>query len=266
MGTEEQFCLRWNDFQESVTSTLQELLDEQDFLDVTISCGEGEQQFKAHKVILSACSSVFRQLLKRNPAPNPVIVLWDVATADFENILHFMYNGEVKIKQSNLNSFLSVAERLRVRGLCQAGSSSKPSSPPSFKRAASPSPTPNRTPSPSSSPNEQRRPKQPHLQPEPKKQRPDEVDTGDMPSTSSLHIKEEFRDSGPALPEDTKSQDDFRGENLDENSIMSRSGGSEADYSDYPYDQLQPSQQGAPSGLQHLIGISIVVLINWSCL
>merc|ERR1719493_540803 len=39
-----------------------------------------------------------------------------------------MYHGEVNVKQDNLNSFLAVAERLRVRGLCQnegpAGSSS----------------------------------------------------------------------------------------------------------------------------------------------
>ena len=70
----DQFCLRWNDFQQCIKSTFQDLRDEKDFMDVTVSC-DGEQ-VKAHKVILSACSDTFRNLLKKNPAQHPVIVLW----------------------------------------------------------------------------------------------------------------------------------------------------------------------------------------------
>ena len=43
-------------------------------MDVTLCC-EGEQ-LRAHKVILSACSLTFRNLLKKNPSQNPVILLW----------------------------------------------------------------------------------------------------------------------------------------------------------------------------------------------
>ena len=43
---------------------------------------------------------------------------------DLASILDFMYNGEVNVKQDHLNSFLAVAERLRVRGLCQNEGSS----------------------------------------------------------------------------------------------------------------------------------------------
>jgi len=127
-STDEQFCLRWNDFQDCIKSTFQDLRDENDFMDVTISC-DGEQ-VKAHKVILSACSVTFKTLLKKNPAQHPVIVLWDVSPRDLAAILDFMYHGEVNVKQDHLNSFLAVAERLRVRGLCQndkgGGSESKP--------------------------------------------------------------------------------------------------------------------------------------------
>ena len=73
-STDEQFCLSWNDFQQCIKSTFQDLRDENDFMDVTISC-DGEQ-VKAHKVILSACSVTFKTLLKKNPAQHPVIVLW----------------------------------------------------------------------------------------------------------------------------------------------------------------------------------------------
>jgi len=121
-STDEQFCLRWNDFQQCIKSTFQDLRDENEFMDVTISC-DGEQ-LKAHKVILSACSVTFKTLLKKNPATNPVIVLWDVTPRDLSAILDFMYHGEVNVKQDHLNSFLAVAERLRVRGLCQNENSS----------------------------------------------------------------------------------------------------------------------------------------------
>ena len=119
----DQFCLRWNDFQQCIKSTFQGLRDEKDFMDVTVSC-DGEQ-VKAHKAVLSACSDTFRNLLKKNPARYPVIVLWGVLPRDLTSILNFMYNGEVNVKQDHLNSFLAVAKRLRVRGLCQTRGSSK---------------------------------------------------------------------------------------------------------------------------------------------
>jgi len=145
-STDEQFCLRWNDFQQCIKSTFQGLREEKDFMDVTISC-DGEQ-FKAHKVILSACSNTFRNLLKKNPAPHPVIVLWDVTPRDLECIMSFMYQGEVNVKQDHLNSFLAVAERLKVRGLCQNdGGPASNSTPASSKLSSSQSEKPKARPS-----------------------------------------------------------------------------------------------------------------------
>merc|ERR1719493_190812 len=40
-----------------------------------------------------------------------------------------MYHGEVNVKQDHLNSFLAVAERLRVRGLSQGDKQSSSSQP-----------------------------------------------------------------------------------------------------------------------------------------
>ena len=41
------------------------------------------------------------------------------------SILDFIYLGKVNIKQENLSSFLALAEKLRVRGLCQNNNSPK---------------------------------------------------------------------------------------------------------------------------------------------
>ena len=94
---EEQFCLRWNDYHESMVATLQELRNEEDFVDVTLVCGEnGANAIRAHKLILSACSDFFRCLLKGShlSPTNPVIVLWDIAPEDLQHILRYMYNGK----------------------------------------------------------------------------------------------------------------------------------------------------------------------------
>ncbi|QQP53283.1 Protein abruptlike, partial [Caligus rogercresseyi] len=117
---EEEFCLRWNDFRDSIASSLLELRRDKELLDVSLLLSDSDTLVSAHRVVLSACSSFFRSLLlKKGLGPNPVIVLSDVSSEDLDSVLTFMYNGEVKVKQEDLNSFLGVAEKLRVRGLCQ---------------------------------------------------------------------------------------------------------------------------------------------------
>ena len=58
MGSNEKFCLRWNDFESNISVAFRELRDEKDFFDVTLACDDSQVQ--AHKVILSACSPFFR--------------------------------------------------------------------------------------------------------------------------------------------------------------------------------------------------------------
>lgn len=62
MADDQQFCLRWNNFQANITSQFETLRDDEDFTDVTIAC-EG-QRLQAHKVVLSACSPFFKELFK----------------------------------------------------------------------------------------------------------------------------------------------------------------------------------------------------------
>ncbi|KAG5345239.1 ABRU protein, partial [Acromyrmex charruanus] len=65
-GGEQQYSLRWNDFQSSILSSVRQLRDVEDFVDVTLACDSCS--FTAHKIVLSACSPYFRNLLKSDPS------------------------------------------------------------------------------------------------------------------------------------------------------------------------------------------------------
>jgi hypothetical protein len=116
----EKFCLRWNDFESNISSAFRKLRDDNDFFDVTLSCDN--EQIQAHKVILSACSEFFRDILHRNPHQHPLLYLKGVRFSDLQSVLNFMYHGEVNVAQDELNSFLMVAEDLRIKGLTQNSS------------------------------------------------------------------------------------------------------------------------------------------------
>jgi len=127
MGNE-KFCLRWNDFESNISVAFRELREDKDFFDVTLACDD--EQIQAHKVILSACSPFFRTVLRRNPHAHPLLYLRGVRFSDLQSVLTFMYNGEVNVAQEELNSFLMVAEELRVKGLTQTQGEGAKASPP----------------------------------------------------------------------------------------------------------------------------------------
>ena len=115
MGSEEQFCLRWNDFETNIKNAFYELREENDFADVTLVCKEGKVE--AHKVILSAGSTFFQKILKENPHSHPLIYLKGVKLSELNSVLRFVYCGEASIAIENLDSFLALAEELEVKVL-----------------------------------------------------------------------------------------------------------------------------------------------------
>ncbi len=116
MGSAEKFCLRWNDFEANVSTSLSELRHDQDFFDVTLA-SEDHRQVRAHKVILAACSPFFRRVLKANPHERPLLYLKGVRHTQMVSVLNFMYHGQVNVAQDDLNDFLAAAEELSVKGL-----------------------------------------------------------------------------------------------------------------------------------------------------
>ena len=114
MSTSEKFCLKWNDFQKNMSSFFQDIRE--DFCDVTLT-GEGNQKILAHKVILAASSNFFKEILKENPHPHPLLYMKGIKGAHLTSLVDFMYHGEVNIYQEDLNNFLLVADELQLKGL-----------------------------------------------------------------------------------------------------------------------------------------------------
>ena len=115
MGSNEKFCLRWNDFERNISSAFYDFKEEKDFADVTLACADG--QVESHKVILAASSPFFKRILKKNPHSHPLIYLKGIKSTDVEAVLNYMYHGEVNVEEANLSTFLKVAEELEVKGL-----------------------------------------------------------------------------------------------------------------------------------------------------
>ena len=112
----QKFCLQWNDFQENVKVALVNLRSDKSFTDVTLACEDG-QQLEAHRVILAASSPFFQKLLQNTKHPNPLIHMRGVKFEDLRAIIDFLYFGETNVFQENLDSFLSIAEELQLKGL-----------------------------------------------------------------------------------------------------------------------------------------------------
>ena len=119
MSASEKFCLRWNDFESNISVAFRELREEKDFFDVTL-VSDDERQIPAHKLVLSACSDFFKSILRNNSHSNPLLYLSGIHSTNLSLILDYIYQGEVQIYQEHLDSFLEVAQKLKIEGLITA--------------------------------------------------------------------------------------------------------------------------------------------------
>ncbi|XP_021931799.1 centrosome-associated zinc finger protein CP190-like isoform X3 [Zootermopsis nevadensis] len=116
LASSQQFCVKWNSYSSNLQNVFPRLLTSEHFVDITLAC-EG-QMIKCHKVVLSACSTYFENLLIHNPCQHPIIFMKDMKHREVQALVDFMYKGEVNVSQEELNSLLRAAEALQIRGLC----------------------------------------------------------------------------------------------------------------------------------------------------
>ena len=112
----EKLCLQWNDFKENVNSVFGKLREDKEFTDVTLVCEDG-QLIEGHKVILATLSPFFENILQKSQHPHPLIYLKGFQSKDLASVLDFLYFGEANVYQEDLDSFLAIAQEIKLKGL-----------------------------------------------------------------------------------------------------------------------------------------------------
>merc|ERR1712179_279188 len=116
MESQQRFCLKWNQFHQNMKNVFREMREGQELFDVTLACDDGTY-LEAHRIVLAACSTFFRNIFKINNHSHPWIYLKGIKSADLTAVVDFMYQGEVNVPQDDLSQFLGIAEDLQVKGL-----------------------------------------------------------------------------------------------------------------------------------------------------
>ena len=103
----------WFNFKEHLQRLFEKLYKEESYADVTL-VSEDQIQFKAHKIVLSACSPVLKRIIDDSPTDRPLLYQTGIKSQEIEAILHFMYIGKGKFYQERVAEFIKVAQDLEI--------------------------------------------------------------------------------------------------------------------------------------------------------
>ena len=115
----EKYSLTWNAYSDHLRDMMKELMMNDDFADVTL-VSEDRKHIKAHKNILSACSPVFKDIVKLDQSAKSMIYLRGINFSELESIMQFIYLGEATFYEERMNEFIALAKSLEIKGLCNS--------------------------------------------------------------------------------------------------------------------------------------------------
>jgi len=136
-SSDEEFLLKWHDHHTSFFLLAEELVTREQLTDVTLSCGD--MILNAHSLMLSVCSPYFRSLLSENQhrEKHHIIHLNGVSGRLMQQLLVYMYRGEISISQDDLGPLIETARCLQIKGLSMANTDVDSTKLSSKKRSAS---------------------------------------------------------------------------------------------------------------------------------
>ena len=110
------YCLRWNNHKSNLVEILEALIKMECYVDCTIYVDD-RVQFKAHRVVLAACSPYFQAILQDAPQDHCSLIFPGVKEFEMRTLLEYIYAGEVNIAESQIPRIMKIAKMLEVKGL-----------------------------------------------------------------------------------------------------------------------------------------------------
>ncbi|XP_060687793.1 GDNF-inducible zinc finger protein 1 isoform X1 [Hemiscyllium ocellatum] len=99
------------------------------FCDVTVQIEHqgNKEEFVAHKAVLAAASSYFKELFLNEMVNTKItiVTLQDIYTADFASFLDFVYTAKVEVEAERVQRLQEIAEKLKCRELAEVCSQVK---------------------------------------------------------------------------------------------------------------------------------------------
>ena len=112
----DNFYLSWESYKTTFISSFKTFKQEDYLYDVTLVTDD-ERHVPAHKIILAAASDFFKKLLATAVDNKPMIFVTGVTTESLENLIKFIYYGEIEIPQLEVNDFFATANKLKIKGV-----------------------------------------------------------------------------------------------------------------------------------------------------
>jgi len=114
--------INWKNHKENLIKTLSGFEDRNFLQDVTL-VGDDQLSFKAHRLILSACSPILKDILKHVNENETKIFFTGINHDILKSLLKYMYHGETILEKVHINQFLNIAKELKldVFNKCNSG-------------------------------------------------------------------------------------------------------------------------------------------------
>ena len=108
--------LEFDGFDSFLINALRKIFEENAFPDVTL-VGDDEFSIQAHRIILSAHSSVLERALIESKSTKPTLYLKGFNFQDLSSLLQFLYLGEVSLPFAQASELLKIAKFLKIHQL-----------------------------------------------------------------------------------------------------------------------------------------------------